>query len=62
MNFHFHRSMFLFHRKHLEVRYPFFVNWIVYCGIGLRYAFKSLMTLFAPPKRDGAVQPTRNGH
>lgn len=66
MNFHFHRSMFLFHRKHLEVRYPFFVNWLVYSGIGLRYAFKSITTLLgrvgsrnpqALPQAAGAVRP-----
>ena len=32
MNWHFHRAMFLFHRKHLVDRYPFFVNWLVYVG------------------------------
>lgn len=41
MNYHFHRSMVLFHRKHLINNYPFFVNWAVYGGISLRYAIKS---------------------
>ncbi|MCB9832345.1 MAG: glycosyltransferase family 2 protein [Planctomycetes bacterium] len=40
MNSHFHRAMLIFHRKHLEQRYPFFVNWLVSCGIGLRWLFK----------------------
>ena len=43
MNWHFHRSMVLFHRKHLVQRYPFFVNWIVYCAVGIRYALKSVV-------------------
>ena len=51
MNYHFHRSMILFHRKHLEVRYPFFINWLVYSGIGLRYALKSLATLLFGRRR-----------
>jgi GT2 family glycosyltransferase len=34
MTFHFHRSLWLFHRKNLESRYPAPVNWIVYGGIG----------------------------
>ncbi len=42
MNWHFHRAMFLFHKKHLVERYPFFVNWAVYTGISVRYALKSL--------------------
>lgn len=45
MNWHFHRSMVLFHKKHLDVRYPFFVNWLVYCGVGVRYAVKSAFML-----------------
>jgi GT2 family glycosyltransferase len=42
MNWHFHRAMFLFHKKHLVDRYPFFVNWAVYTGISVRYALRSL--------------------
>jgi len=71
MNYHFHRSMILFHRKHLEVRYPFFINWLVYSGIGLRYAFKSLTTLLGgvalrPPRPPDVVdrlqrRPTAGG-
>jgi hypothetical protein len=45
MNWHFHRSMVRFHRKHLVERYPFFINWAVYCGVGLRYALKSAVML-----------------
>lgn len=43
MNWHFHRSMVVFHNKHLESRYPFFVNWAVYGAIGVRMALKSAM-------------------
>jgi len=43
MNWHFHRSMVLFHRKHLVQRYPFFLNWIVYGAVGIRYALKSVV-------------------
>ncbi len=48
MNWHFHRSMFLFHRKHLVDRYPFFVNWLVYAGITLRFALKSAWSVLTP--------------
>lgn len=43
MNAHFHRAMLIFHKKHLDHRYPFFVNWLVSLGIGLRWAAKSLI-------------------
>lgn len=56
MNWHFHRSMVLFHRKHLVHRYPFFVNWLVYCGVGLRYALKSA---FMVVRGTRARQPVR---
>ncbi|MSR74619.1 MAG: glycosyltransferase family 2 protein [Planctomycetes bacterium] len=51
MNWHFHRSMFLFHRKHLVNRYPFFVNWLVYLGITASYALRSLRVALRPPRR-----------
>lgn len=38
MNYHFHRAMVLFHRKHLRERYPAFLNAIVYSGIAARLA------------------------
>lgn len=46
MNFHFHKAMLIFHRKHLDRHYPFFVNWLVSAGIGIRWALKSLALLF----------------
>ncbi len=36
MNYHFHRAMYLFHRKHLRHRYPAPINGLVYLGIGAR--------------------------
>ncbi len=42
MNTHFHRAMFIFHNKHLERHYPFFVNWAVQGGIALRWGLRSL--------------------
>lgn len=43
MNAHFHRAMLIFHKKHLDHRYPFFVNWLVSLGIGVRWAAKSFL-------------------
>ena len=43
MNAHFHRAMLIFHKTHLEHRYPFFVNWLVSLGIGLRWVAKSAL-------------------
>jgi len=51
MNWHFHRSMVLFHRKHLVQNYPFFVNWLVYCGVGMRYALKSATMVLRGTRR-----------
>ena len=68
MNYHFHRSMVLFHKKHLTPNYPFFVNWAVYGGISLRYALKSAVMLVRgktaePPggkaRQSGALPPPR---
>jgi GT2 family glycosyltransferase len=58
MNYHFHRAMYLFHRKHLVDRYPFFVNWLVYGGITLRYAAQSAWNLIAGRRRDAGLRPT----
>lgn len=35
MAYHWHRSLWLFHRKNLESRYVAPINWLVYAGIGL---------------------------
>jgi GT2 family glycosyltransferase len=38
MALHFHRSLWLFHRKNLASRYPAPINWMVYGGIGVGFA------------------------
>ena len=38
MNYHFHRAMFLFHRKHLRQRYAVPVSIAVYVGIAARFS------------------------
>jgi GT2 family glycosyltransferase len=58
MNYHFHRAMFLFHRKHLVDRYPFFVNWLVYVGITLRYAARSAWNLLWRGRAEARLRPT----
>jgi GT2 family glycosyltransferase len=55
MNWHFHRAMVLFHRKHLTERYPFFVNWLVYLGISLRYALRAAWAAVRPRPRRAAL-------
>lgn len=34
---HFYSTMKIFYQKHLEKKYPFFINWLVYLGINLRW-------------------------
>ncbi len=61
MNWHFHRSMVLFHRKHLVNRYPFFVNWLVYLGIGCRFVARSARIALFPgrgPRRPAEAPRT----
>ncbi len=55
MNWHFHRAMVLFHKKHLTDRYPFFVNWLVYLGISLRYAIKAAIAAVRPKSPRAAL-------
>ena len=52
MNFHFHRSMVLFHKKHLQHHYPFFINWLVLSGIGARYLLRSMWTFLPMGRRE----------
>jgi GT2 family glycosyltransferase len=35
--YEFHRAMFLFHRKHYQKKYNFFINGLVYVGIGVKF-------------------------
>lgn len=34
----FYESMIIFYKKHLAEKYPFFINWLVYLGINLKWA------------------------
>ncbi|MCA9783452.1 MAG: glycosyltransferase family 2 protein [Calditrichaeota bacterium] len=42
---HFHASMLIFYRKHYRQQYPWFVNWLVYAGVGTRYALVRLLAM-----------------
>lgn len=42
MNYHFHRAMLLFHRKHLSRRYPLPLNLAIYLGIFSRFTLLAL--------------------
>lgn len=33
----FYETMIIFYKKHLESNYPFFINWLVYLGINLKW-------------------------
>jgi GT2 family glycosyltransferase len=35
--YHFHNAMWIFYKKHYLKKYPFFVNWLVFLGIWLRF-------------------------
>lgn len=35
--YEFHRAMVLFHRKHYARRYPFYVNWMVYFAVSIKF-------------------------
>lgn len=34
----FYETMKIFYKKHLEKKYPFFINWLVYLGINIKWA------------------------
>ncbi len=43
---YFYQTMKIFYRKHLAINFPFFINWLVYLGINLRwYLAKRKMTV-----------------
>ncbi len=42
----FHDAMWIFYRKHLKSKYPFFFNWLVYIGIWVRYYVKLIQNSF----------------
>ena len=51
MNYHFHRSMLVFYRKHIDHHYPFFVGWLLSVGVGLRWVCKALLLPFRRSKQ-----------
>ncbi len=48
----FHEAMWVFYRKHYSRRYPFFMNWLVWCGIRSRLVFLVCLNFF---KKDRVV-------
>ncbi|MDO8429049.1 MAG: glycosyltransferase family 2 protein, partial [Candidatus Daviesbacteria bacterium] len=34
---YFYETMKIFYKKHLEEKYPFFINWLVYLGINIKW-------------------------
>lgn len=44
--YEFHRAMYLFHNKHYRSRYSFFVNLLVYMGIGFKLAISLCINRF----------------
>jgi GT2 family glycosyltransferase len=41
--YEFHRAMILFYNKHYRKKYPFFVTWAVYAGIGLKLSISLIL-------------------
>lgn len=52
-----HRSYYLYYRKHLAREYFFLVNWLVYLGIGLKYLFAMLINALRKEKIVGSKKP-----
>ncbi|NSL52031.1 glycosyltransferase family 2 protein [Calidifontibacillus erzurumensis] len=48
--YEFHRAMALFHRKHFSKKYPFFINGLVYTGIGLKFLLSVVLNLIKTKK------------
>ncbi|MVP01465.1 glycosyltransferase family 2 protein [Paenibacillus lutrae] len=46
--YEFHRAMILFHRKHYKQKYSFLTNWIVYAGVGVKFALALLKNKAIP--------------
>lgn len=53
----FHRSMFTFYNKHYKKKYPFFITWLVYAGIGFKCVKKLLMYKLRKEKHVGSKKP-----
>lgn len=55
--FQWHRSYFLYFRKHMAKDYFFLLNWLVYLLIGLRLVLNLAMTLLRKKKYAGTKKP-----
>jgi len=55
--FEFHRSMAVYYKKHYSVSYIFLANWVVYCGIWLKYSIAILQNLLRKDKFVGTKKP-----
>ncbi|SCW85475.1 hypothetical protein SAMN04487970_10724 [Paenibacillus tianmuensis] len=44
--YEFHRAMYLFHQKHYRMNYSFFVNFLVYSGITVKFLASVLLNRF----------------
>ena len=53
----FHQGMWLYHKRHLARRYPFFINWLVGIGIALKMARVMLFNMFRKEKLIGSKKP-----
>jgi len=47
----FHNSMWIFYKKHYYKKYPFFLNWLVFCGIYFRFGALVFINLFKADPR-----------
>lgn len=52
-----HRSFYLYYRKHLARDYFFLINWVVYLGIGVKLAFSLLVNALRKEKIVGSPKP-----
>lgn len=52
-----HRSYYLYYRKHLARDYFFLLNWLVYLGIGIKLLFSLLINAFRKDKIVGSAKP-----
>lgn len=52
-----HRSYFLYYRKHLSKDYLFLFNWLIYLAIGVKYLLTVALTLFRKKKYAGTKKP-----
>ncbi len=55
--FAWHRSFFLYYRKHLAREYFFLINWLIYLGIGLKLLLALLINALRKEKIVGTKKP-----